>query len=451
MIHAALSQSRALLDHARIAPAPRHVGRLVSHDAGMLEVTGFNRPIGTGARVAVSGGGFARAEVIGFRGNRAILVPLDTDMALENGARVEPDSAANMVQVGEGLIGRVIDAMGQPLDRKGPVLAQGIWPLAGVRGNVLDRGRVTEPFDLGVRAVNALLTAGRGQRIAIVAGSGVGKSVLMGQMIAGAEADIVVAGLIGERGREVSDFIETKLSGGLMRKSVVVAVPADHPPVLRLRAAARATAIAEYFRSRGLKVLLLIDSLTRCAHAQREIGLALGEPPAMKGYPPSALALIPRLVERVGVDSRTGGSITALYTVLADGDDTDDPIVDAARAIVDGHIVLSRHLSEQSIFPAIDIGKSLSRVMADVVDDEHMRAAAAYRSLWAAYEENRDLILMGAYRPGNDPVIDEAVQRRLDVLGFLRQDSRSQISLEASVGQLVTEFGPDHAASEALS
>lgn len=441
MINASLAHAEKLLDHVKLSEAPRHVGRLVSHEGGMLEVTGFNRPIGTGARVQSSDGTFARAEVAGFRGNRAILVPLDMDAPLENGARVKPDSAANMVQVGEGLIGRIIDAMGQPLDRRGPILAQGHWPLAGVRGNVLDRGRVTEKFDLGVRAVNALLTAGRGQRIAIIAGSGVGKSVLMGQMIAGAEADVVVAGLIGERGREVSDFIETKLNGGMMAKSVVVAVPADHPPVLRLRAAARATAIAEYFRARGKKVLLLIDSLTRCAHAQREIGLALGEPPAMKGYPPSALSLIPRLVERAGVDLRSGGSITALYTVLADGDDTDDPIVDAARAIVDGHIILSRHLSEQSIFPAIDIGKSLSRVMADVTDDEHLRAAAVYRALWAAYEENRDLILMGAYRPGNDPLIDEAVNRRQEVLDFLRQSQKERIDMDSSIAALQAEFG----------
>lgn len=441
MIAAALAHTEKLLDHAKLNDAPRHVGRLVSHDGGMLEVTGFNRPIGSGARVASSDASFARAEVVGFRGNRAILLPLDTDAALENGARVEPDSAANMVQVGEALIGRVVDAMGQPLDRKGPILAQGLWPLAGVRGNVLDRGRVTEKFDLGVRAVNALLTAGRGQRIAIIAGSGVGKSVLMGQMIAGAEADVVVAGLIGERGREVTDFIETKLSDGMLGKSVVVAVPADQPPVLRLRAAARATAVAEYFRARGKKVLLLIDSLTRCAHAQREIGLGLGEPPAMKGYPPSALSLIPRLVERAGVDLRSGGSITALYTVLADGDDTDDPIVDATRAIVDGHIVLSRHLSEQAIFPAIDVGKSLSRVMADVTDDQHLRAAAMYRALWAAYEENRDLILMGAYRPGNDPLIDEAVSRRQEVLDFLRQGLKSRVDLDNSITALQAEFG----------
>jgi flagellum-specific ATP synthase len=438
---AQLAQAAKLLEHLQVPnQAPRHVGRLVGHDAGMLEVTGFSRPIGAGARIRAADGHPVRAEVVGFKGSRAILVPLDQDAPLENGARVEPDSAANMVQVGDGLIGRVVDAMGQPLDRKGPVIASGQWPLNGVKGNVLDRGRVLERFDVGVRAINALLTAGRGQRIAIMAGSGVGKSVLMGQMIAGAEADVIVVGLIGERGREVSDFLETKLKHQ-MHKSVVVAVPADHPPVLRLRAAARATAIAEYFRARGKQVLLLIDSLTRCAHAQREIGLSLGEPPAMKGYPPSALAFIPRLCERAGVDSRTGGAITAIYTVLADGDDNDDPIVDTARAIVDGHIVLSRHLSEQGIFPAIDIGKSLSRVMADIVDDEHLQAASAYRRLWAAYEENRDLILMGAYRPGNDATIDEAVQRRQQVLGFLKQSTKAIVPAGEAIDALVGEFG----------
>jgi len=439
---ARIDQASRLLDHFQVTNrAPRHVGRLVGLDAGMLEATGFSRPIGAGAKIRAADGHQVRAEVVGFRGRHAVLVPLDQDAPLEHGARVEPDSAANMVQVGDGLIGRVIDAMGQPLDRKGPVIANGQWPLGGVRGNVLDKGRVLRRFDLGVRAVNALLTAGRGQRIAIVAGSGVGKSVLMGQMIAGTEADIIVAGLIGERGREVSDFLETKLGGAMRAKSVVVAVPADHPPVLRLRAAARATAIAEYFRARGKQVLLLIDSLTRCAHAQREIGLSLGEPPAMKGYPPSALSLIPRLVERAGVDTRSGGSITALYTVLADGDDTDDPIVDTARAIVDGHIVLSRQLAEQSIFPAIDVGKSLSRVMADIVDDEHLAAAANYRRLWAAYEENRDLILMGAYRPGNDANIDEAVQRRGELLDFLRQSTRSTVGIAQSVADLTAAFG----------
>ena len=307
--------------------------------------------------------------MVGFRGNRTLLMALDGAAAHANGARVEPDAAAPWPKSAPPCSAASSTALGQPLDGLGPIgadRANGRSPAAP--GNPLDRARVTEPFDTGVRAINAMLTAGVGQRIAIVAGSGVGKSVLMGQMIAGADADVIVVGLIGERSREVTDFLATKLPPEVRRKAVVVAVPADHAPLLRLRAAMRATAIAEDFRARGLKVLLLVDSLTRVAHAQREIGLSLGEPPTVKGYPPSALGLIPRLVERAGADARTGGSITALYTVLADGDDTDDPIVDAARAIVDGHIILSRGLAEQGVYPAIDVGRSLSRVMADIVD-----------------------------------------------------------------------------------
>ena len=299
--------------------------------------------------------------MVGFRGDRTLLMALDGDgrpcqRRPRRARRVErrwprsapPCSAASST------------ALGNPLDGLGPIGAVDKWPLAGRQDNPLDRApRHRSRSTSACARVNALLTAGVGQRIAIIAGSGVGKSVLMGQMIAGADADVIVVGLIGERSREVSDFLATKLPPDVRRKSVVVAVPADHAPLLRLRAAMRATAIAEDFRARGLKVLLLIDSLTRVAHAQREIGLSLGEPPTVKGYPPSALGLIPRLVERAGADARTGGSITALYTVLADGDDTDDPIVDAARAIVDGHIILSRSLAEQGVYPAIDVGRSL--------------------------------------------------------------------------------------------
>jgi flagellum-specific ATP synthase len=420
---------------------PRKIGRLAAYDGLMLEATGFDRPVGSGARVITADGRAARAEVVGFRGQRTLLMALDGDAAHANGARVEPDAAGGSADVGMALLGRVIDAMGAPLDGLGSIPTVERWPLAGRPGNPLDRARVTEPFDIGVRAVNALLTAGVGQRIAIVAGSGVGKSVLMGQMIAGADADVVVVGLIGERSREVSDFLATKLSGPVRAKSVVVAVPADHAPLLRLRAAMRATAIAEYFRARGLKVLLLLDSLTRVAHAQREIGLSLGEPPTVKGYPPSALGLIPRIVERAGADSRTGGSITALYTVLADGDDTDDPIVDAARAIVDGHILLSRSIAEQGVYPAIDVGRSLSRVMADIVTPEHAAGALGLRRLWSAFEENRDLILMGAYSPGTDPVIDEAIARRPELLAFLKQGASERVGFEESVAGLVEAFG----------
>jgi flagellum-specific ATP synthase len=431
-------RARNLLDHVHVAETgPGVVGRLAAYDGLMLEATGFPRPIGAGARIVSGENQVSRAEVVGFRGDRTLLMALDGAAAHANGARVEPDASSTMAEVGPALLGRVVDGLGNPLDGLGPVGAVDKWPLQGIQDNPLARGRVTKAFDTGVRAVNAMLTAGVGQRIAIVAGSGVGKSVLMGQMIAGADADVIVVGLIGERSREVSDFLATKLPPEVRRKAVVVAVPADHAPLLRLRAAMRATAIAEDFRARGLKVLLLIDSLTRVAHAQREIGLSLGEPPTVKGYPPSALGLIPRLCERAGADSRTGGSITALYTVLADGDDNSDPIVDAARAIVDGHIILSRQLAEQGVYPAIDIGKSLSRVMADIVTPEHAHAAAGFRRLWSAFEENRDLILMGAYAPGNDPLIDEAIVRRPELLDFLTQPQAERAPYDASVAALV--------------
>lgn len=432
-----LDQARSLLGSVSSGEdGPRRIGRLAAYDGLMLEATGLDKPVGAGARVIAADGHVARAEVVGFRGERTLLMALDGDAAHAAGARVEPDSSGSMAEVGPALLGRVVDGLGNPLDGLGPIAATDKWPLAGRPGNPLDRARVTEPFDIGVRGVNALLTAGVGQRIAIVAGSGVGKSVLMGQMIAGAEADVIVVGLIGERSREVSDFLATKLPPEIRGKSVVVAVPADHAPLLRLRAAMRATAIAEDFRARGLKVLLLIDSLTRVAHAQREIGLSLGEPPTVKGYPPSALGLIPRLVERAGADARTGGSITALYTVLADGDDTSDPIVDSARAIVDGHIVLSRQLAEQGVYPAIDVGRSLSRVMGDIAAPEHLAAASALRRLWSAYEENRDLILMGAYAAGGDALIDEAIERRPELLAFLRQGPHERVGFDESVAAL---------------
>jgi len=345
-----------------------------------------------------------------------------------------------MVPVGKALLGRIIDAQGNPLDGRPAVKSQFQWPLAGRKVNPLRRGRVTKPLNMGVRAINGLLTVGEGQRVAIIAGSGVGKSVLMGQMIAGTECDVIVVGLIGERSREVSDFVETKLPPSVRKKSVVVAVPADHPPLLRLRAAMRATAIAESFRADGKKVLLLIDSLTRVAHAQREIGLTLGEPPTMKGYPPSTFALIPSLVERAGNDNATGGSITALYTVLADGGDIDDPVVDSARAIVDGHIILSRTLAEQGVYPAIDVARSLSRTMADSVDPEHAAAAARFRQLWSAYEENRDLMLMGAYVAGADPVLDEAIAHHAHQLAFVSQPANAQVDFENSRQALIEGY-----------
>jgi flagellum-specific ATP synthase len=430
-----------LLDGIDLSTAsPRRIGSLVAHEGLMLEVEGFPLPLGTNVRVHTVGKAHIHGEVVGFHGNRSLILPFESNAPLVTGARVEPHSAGGHVICGKALLGRVIDAHGSPLDGRPPVASRFVWPLAGRTSNPLSRGRVTRPLDMGVRAINGLLTVGEGQRVAIVAGAGVGKSVLMGQMLAGTDCDVIVVGLVGERAREVSDFVETKLPPAIRHKSVVVAVPADHPPLLRLRAAMRATAIAEYFRHEGKRVLLLIDSLTRVAHAQREIGLSLGEPPTMKGYPPSALGLIPSLVERAGIDRQSGGSITALYTVLADGGDMDDPVVDAARAIVDGHIILSRTLAEQGVYPAIDIARSLSRTMADSVDSGQLRAAARFRQLWSVYEDNRDLLLMGAYAPGNDPVLDEAIARRDDVLGFVKQGVNETICLSASREALVTGF-----------
>lgn len=436
LLHAA----RQRLEGIALTIEPIRVGRLIGHDGVMLEAEGLDIPIGGGVRMQAADGQKLRGEVVGFRGNRTLIVPLDGVAPYRAGSRVSPDPVPAHVACGDALLGRIIGAHGEPLDGRGPVFTTHSWPLHGPVSNPLDRGRIVEPIDLGVRAVNGLLTAGEGQRIAIIAGSGVGKSVLMGQMLAGAHCDAVVIGLIGERAREVADFIETRLPPTLLPRAVVVAVPADHPPLLRLRAAMRATAIAEHMRQQGKRVLLLIDSLTRIAHAQREIGLSLGEPPTMKGYPPSALGLIPRIVERAGRDVRTGGSITALYTVLADGGDTDDPIVDAARAIVDGHILLSRPLSEQGIFPAIDVGRSLSRVMTDLVDHDHAEAAARFRRLWSTYEENRDLVLMGAYMPGNDPVLDEAISRREEMLDYLRQHPQEIIAQSTARQGLVEAF-----------
>ncbi len=421
--------------------APQHLGRLVAFDGVMLEVTGLVLAIGSAVRIACADGQSSYGEVVGFSGARSLIITTGGIGALAAGAMVFPARYASDVEVGPGLLGRIIDACGLPIDGLGPMPSERRWPITGYRTNPLNRERVTAPFDVGVRGINALLTCGVGQRIAIIAGSGVGKSVLMGQIIAGSKADVVVVGLIGERSREVSDFVATRLPSAVLAKSVVVAVPADHAPLLRLRAAMRATAIAEYFRDQGRKVLLLIDSLTRVAHAQREIGLSLGEPATMKGYPPSALGLIPSLVERAGNDAKSGGAISAFYTVLADGDDLDDPIVDAARAICDGHIILSRSLAEQGVFPAIDVGRSISRVMHDVIEPAHHAAAANYRRLWSTYESNRDLILMGAYAAGSDPVIDEAIRQRQAMLDFLHQAPDQVVPVADAIAELTAEFG----------
>ena len=433
---------------SRIAPPPAMLspivrrGRIIAADGDLIRIAGLALPVGSGVSLPGSDGRRVAAEVSGFRSGECLATPLEPGAHIAPGGMAQSTGLAGDVGCGDALLGRVIDPLGAPLDGLGPIHAQRHWPLHGRPGNVMARGRVTQPLDLGVRAINALLTVGRGQRIALIAGAGVGKSVLMGQLIAGAKVDRIVVALVGERGREVADFLETRLDPVARAKSVVVAVPADHPPALRLRAAMRASAIAEDFRAQGLDVLLLVDSLTRVAHAQREIGLALGEPPTVKGYPPSALALIPRLVERAGVSRTSGGAITAVYTVLADGDDLTDPVVDAARSIVDGHVILSRTLAEQGIYPAIDVGHSLSRVMADIVDADHLSAASAYRRLWSAWEENRELVLMGAWREGADPLLDAAIARRGEWTGFLAQGMHDRVSLTDARAALIDGYAP---------
>ena len=418
----------------------RRVGILSAVEGSMLEADGLRDAIGTQVRIWSTDDHFICGEIVGFRGCRSLIQPFVSDAALTVGARVVAAGMGDMVPCGDALLGRILDAHGDPLDGRPAVKSSKFWPLTGVKNNPLTRGRVTRPLDVGVRAINGLLTIGEGQRLAIIAGSGVGKSVLMGQMLQGVDCDVIVVGLVGERAREVSDFVETKLDASIRPKSVVIAVPADHPPLLRLRGAMRATAIAEFFRDQGKRVFLMIDSLTRVAHAQREIGLALGEPPTMKGYPPSALGMIPRLIERAGANRDSDGSITAIYTVLADGGDLDDPIVDAARAIVDGHIVLSRSLAEQGLYPAIDVAKSLSRTMVDVVDDAHASAAARFRHLWSTYEENRDLLLMGAYAAGRDGALDDAIARRTEMLDYMRQSAVDTVPFAAAREMLIAGF-----------
>jgi flagellum-specific ATP synthase len=420
---------------ARICPTP--VGRLTGVRGQFLVARGFPCAIGTGAVVDEH----IAAEVVGFDGDDAILIALQTDISPVHGARVVKRGTSLLAKTGDALLGRIIDESGRPIDGAGPILTDCTHDVRGSVGNPLNRGSVVTPFRTGVRAIDALMTLGRGQRVILAAGSGVGKSTLIRQIIDGAEADVVVVALIGERNREIVDFVAATRATEAHRHTVTVAVPGDRSPLLRIRAAQRATAIAEHFRDEGKNVLLIVDSLTRVAHAQRELGLGTGETPTMKGYPTSALAMIPALLERCGNNVASGGSITALYTVLADGDDIDDPVVDAARAIADGHIVLSRSLAEQGVFPAIDIGRSLSRVMADIVAPDHKAAAARVRRLWAIAEENRDLMLMGAYRPGADAVIDEAFEARPYILDFLSQTVGDHEEASIAVARLIAEFG----------
>ena len=438
-------------------------GTLLRVTGLVLEAAGVRAPVGSVHEVHAQGngnGGAAApgadaaanavlAEVVGFNGDRAFLMPTGELHGLASGARVLPRATPKVplkwgaeahpwrrsedrglhLPMGDGLLGRVVDSQGHPLDRLGGLTGTTSEPMSRRPINAMDRDPVRTPLDTGVRAINALLTVGRGQRLGLFAGTGVGKSVLLGMMARYTQADVIVVGLIGERGREVKEFIEDILEAEGLARSVVVAAPADAPPLVRLQGAHYATAIAEHFRDRGQHVLLLMDSLTRYAMAQREIALAIGEPPATKGYPPSCFAKMPQLVERSGNGTGGQGSITAFYTVLAEGDDPQDPIADAARGILDGHIVLSRELAEAGHYPAIDIERSISRVMTAVAPRPQQQAARRMRQLLAKLSKARDLIQLGAYQPGHDAELDQAVRLAPQMNTFLQQDMHERAAL----------------------
>ena len=421
------------------APVPLRVeGRLVRMVGLTMEAVGCQAPIGSRCVISGVGGTHIEAEVVGFAGDKIYLMPTGESRGLVPDARVWPTHESYEAGVGPELLGRVIDGTGRPLDGKGPLVTQAKRPLLPEPLNPLARKPIKEPLDVGVRAINALLTVGRGQRMGLFAGSGVGKSVLLGMMTRFTNADIIVVGLIGERGREVKDFIETNLGAKGMARAVVVAAPADTSPVIRLHGAMLATSIAEYFRDQGKQVLLLMDSLTRYAQAQREIALAIGEPPATKGYPPSVFAKLPQLVERAGTSATKGGSITAFYTVLAEGDDQQDPIADAARAILDGHIVLSRQLADAGHYPAIDIEASISRVQPAVTDATQQKSVRRFRQIYSSYQQNKDLISVGAYSAGSDAKIDEAIKMQPRLVEFLQQGMDQAVPLAQSIQQLAS-------------
>lgn len=417
-------------------PPPLIVEGKLTRMVGLtLEAVGCQ--IAIGGRCLVKGpGGTVEAEVVGFADDKTYLMPTGDIRGLTPNSRVIPSGHVCEAVVGDGLLGRIIDGRGYPLDDRGPIPEPSRMPLTGRQLNPMARGRIVQPLDVGVRSINALFTVGRGQRMGLFAGSGVGKSVLLGMMTRFTGADVTVVGLIGERGREVKEFIDMILGKEGMRRAVVVATPANDPPLLRMHGAMLATTIAEYFRDQGKQVLLLMDSLTRYAQAQREIALAVGEPPATKGYPPSVFAKLPELVERTGNGDRNGGSITAFYTVLTEEDEQYDPIGDAARAILDGHVVLSRDLAEAGVYPAIDVEASISRAMPHITKDDHQKAVQRFRQLHSTYQQNRDLISVGAYSPGNDPRLDEAVNYHPQLLEFMQQDMNQPIDLKKSIKEL---------------
>jgi flagellum-specific ATP synthase len=411
-------------------------GRVVNIVGLVVEARGPVSSLGTVCEICGGDGRISvAAEVLGFRENRVLMMPLEQIRGIGPGCRVVAKQEKAVIGVGPGLLGRVIDGLGQPIDGKGPIESEAEYSIYANPVNPLRRKRISAALDLGIRAINGLLTVGCGQRMGLFAGSGVGKSVLLGMIARKTSADVNVIGLIGERGRELNEFIEKDLGPDGLKRSVIVVATSDRLPLIRMRGAFVATAIAEYFRDRGCHVNLMMDSVTRFAMAQREIRLALGEPPATKGYTPSVFTLLPRLLERAGTSDQHG-SVTGLYTVLVEGDDTNEPIADALRSILDGHIVLSRDLAMQNHYPSIDVLASISRVMDDVIDPAHRQDAKTFKEILAIYRNAADLINIGAYVKGSNPKIDRAIRMIEGLNRYLRQDIDETVNFEASVAQL---------------
>ena len=431
---------QAILASDISAPPPVVQGRLSRMVGLTLEAEGCRAAVGDRCRISNTAAQSVEAEVVGFSGENLFLMPTDEPHGLSPNARVIPMGKSADVGVGPALLGRVLNGAGEALDNKGSLKIESRVPLKGRIVNPLSRAPIRETLDVGVRSINSFLTVGRGQRLGLFAPSGVGKSILLGMMTRFTEADVIVVGLIGERGREVKEFIEQSLGEEGLKRSVVVATPADDPPLMRLHGAMLATSIAEYFRDRGNNVLLLMDSLTRFAQAQREIGLTIGEPPATKGYPPSVFARLPQIVERAGNGVEGGGSITAFYTVLTEADMQNDPIADSARAILDGHIVLSRHLAEGGLYPAIDIEQSISRAMNQITSPQHQNIVNILKKSFSLYEQNRDLINVGAYQAGTDEQLDLAIKLHPYLLQFLSQGTQEMVTFQSSHEQLAVLY-----------
>jgi len=418
------------------APEPARSGTLVRLVGLTLETRGIMAPLGACCEVLGRHGHRVEAEVVGFNDKTLFLMPFSEPTGVGPGDVVRVVSLSSNVKLGNALLGRVIDGRGEPLDGLPAPECHDTLSLLGRPLNPMERGPIDKVLDVGVKAINGMLTMGRGQRIGLVAGSGVGKSVLLGMLTRFTKADVVVIGLIGERGREVQAFISESLGKEGLAKSVVVASPANVSPVLRLKATHMTHVIAEYFRDQGLNVLMLVDSLTRVAHAQREIGLAIGEPPTAKGYPPSVFALLPNLIERAGVGRHGVGSITAIYTVLAEGDDASDPIVDIARASLDGQVMLSRKLADAAHYPAIDLTGSISRIMQSLLDPNDLKQANRFRRMWTLYQQNLDLIQVGAYERGTNPELDDAIRLHDRMVSFLQQDMHIDQDYESTRTEL---------------